>query len=216
MATSKRKPKQRERKPRAAAPIPVQPPEPPAPGSFDHWEGKLTDTERRVDAIVQRMQQGAWLSGVSERALAKEWNISPTTVRHHAVEAGRVIRRALRDDPEAQKDCRAAIVQTFEVIRAKAMAKGDPASLRVALDATRALGFYMGVEPAKKLDVTEHHDPFEGWSPAELEAFAVGGTQARRAVRVSAALPMPSDAALTAANGELLDIEDDGGDGVLQ
>jgi hypothetical protein len=216
MPKKKRAAKPRERQPRAAAPIPTQPPAPAAPGSFDHWEGKLTETERRVDAIVQRMQQGAWLSGVSERALAKEWNISPISVRHHAVEAGRVIRRQLRDDPEAQKETRAAIVQTFEVIRAKAMAKGDPASLRVALDATRALGFYMGVEPAKKLDVTERVDPFEGWSVAELEAFAAGGTQARRAVRVSAALPMPSDASLTSANGELLDADDGESDGVLQ
>lgn len=165
-----------------------KPPKPPAPGSHDHWESQLSDMERRIDEIVSKMQAGAWLSGVSERALARDWNVAPDTVRKAAAEASRVIKRMLRDDPESQKEARAQILQTFEVIRAKAMAKGDPQSLRVALDATRAYGFYLGVEPAKKLDVTERTDPFEGWSVAEKLAYSRDGSKPRRAANAAAAM----------------------------
>jgi hypothetical protein len=156
----------------------------PAPGSLDQWESTLTEQEKRIEEIVAKMQAGAWLTGVSDRALSREWNVAPDTVRKQAAEASRIVRRRLREDPEAQKDARAQIIQTFEVIRAKAMAKGDPASLRVALDATRAFGFYIGVEPVKRLDVTERHDPVEGWSVEEMIAYAREGKRPRqRAIR---------------------------------
>lgn len=159
---------------------------PAQPDGYAEHERKLTETERRVEEIVFRMQSGAWLTGVSERALAKEWKVSPITVRHVAAEASRVIRRLLRDDPEAQLEARAQIVQTFEVIRAKAMAKGDPASLRVALDATRALGFYQGIEPAKKLEVGTRADAFmAGWTTEEKLAYANEGRRPRRSIRSS-------------------------------
>jgi hypothetical protein len=165
------------------------------PDGYAEHERSLTETERRVEEIVFRMQSGAWLTGVSERALAKEWRVSPITVRHVAAEASRVIRRLLRDDPEAQLEARAQIVQTFEVIRAKAMAKGDPASLRVALDATRALGFYQGVEPAKKLEVARADSFMDGWTPQEKLAFANGQGTPRRAVRSALTKPARSSGA---------------------
>jgi len=164
----------RKRKP---APKPAAP-----PGTHDAWEASLTELDRRVEEIVLKMQSGAWLTGVSDRALAREWNVAPDTVRKAAAEASRTVRRRLREDPKAQAEARAQILQTFEVIRAKAMAKGDPASLRVALDATRAFGFYLGVEPAKKLDVTERRDPVEDWSVEEKLAYARDGTRPRRAL----------------------------------
>jgi hypothetical protein len=180
------------------------------PNTYDGWHGALTETERRVDDIVQKMQSGAWLSGVSERALAKEWNVSPFTVRGYAVEASRMIRRTLRTDPAAREEARAAVMQTFEVIRAKAMGKGDPQSLRVALDATRALGFYMGVEPPKQLDIGRREDPFEGWTTDEKLAFSRDGSRPRRAVR--AVLSEPSSAPrVTAGNGHARDDDDGGG-----
>lgn len=183
----------------------------PDPSSYDGWHGKLTETERRVDDIVQKMQSGAWLSGVSERALAKEWNISPISVRHAAVEASRVIRRSMRTDPAAREEGRAQVMQTFEVIRAKAMAKGDPQSLRVALDATRALGFYMGVEPAKQLDIGRRDDPFEGWTTDEKLAFSRDGSRPRRAVRE---VLSEASSAPRAANGNGHAVDDDDGGAV--
>lgn len=155
----------------------------PRPGSHEHyWQG-LSDKERRIEEIAAKMQSGAWLSGVSDRSLAKDWDCDPNTVRKYAAEASRLIRRTLRQDPEAQKEALAQILQTFEVIRAKAMAKGSEQGLRVALDATRAFGFYMGIEPAKRLEVNERVDPFEGWSVEEKLAFANDGTKPKRAMR---------------------------------
>jgi hypothetical protein len=176
----------------------------PAPGSFTEYELGLTDTEKRVDEIVQKMLSGAWLSGVSERALAKAWNVAPGTVRKLAVEASRAVKRYIRTDKDAQEEARAQVIQTFEVIRAKAMAKGDPQSLRVALDATRALGFYMGVEPAKKLDVTQRDTAFmDGWTPEEKLAYSQGGESARRQIRSAA-----HNGVLPGGNGR------DGGEGM--
>lgn len=173
MATKKRsKPKPRVRE--------VGPREP-GEETLEEWSKKLTPTEKRIDEIVQKMLAGAWLTGVSERALAREWNVSPITVRGLAAEASRLIRARLRLDPKAQEEALAAIIQTFEVIQAKAMAKGDAPSLRVALDATRARGFYLGIEPAKRLDVSNRTNRFEGWTTDEKLAFIRDGRRPRRA-----------------------------------
>jgi hypothetical protein len=152
--------------------------------TFTAWESALSPRERRIEDIVTRMSNGAWLSGVSDRVLAKEWNLSPNTIRKMAAEASRAVRFRLREDPEGKADARAALLQTFEVIRAKAMAKGDAPSLRVALDASRAYGFYFGIEPAKRLDVTERVDQFEGWTTDEKLAFSRDGRRPRRALAV--------------------------------
>lgn len=153
----------------------------PERGSFEAWDQGLSEKEKRVDEIVQKMVQGAWLSGVSDRVVAKDWNLAPDTVRALAAEASRVVRRQMRETPEAKEEAKAQILQTFSVIRAKAMIKGDAQSLRVALDATRALGFYLGLEPAKKLDVADRTDPMAGWSAEEKISYAETGKLPRRA-----------------------------------
>lgn len=155
-------------------------PKRPEPGSYDEWQGALPPREKRVEDIVSKMMQGAWLSGVSDKALAQEWNLDPTTVRQMAAEASRMVRFRMRLDPKAQEEARAQLLQLFDVIRAKAMAKGDPASLRVALDALRAYGFYLGIEPAKQLTVTQP-DIFAGWTTEEKLAFSRDGSRPRRA-----------------------------------
>lgn len=175
MATKKRRSRKRKAEPALELEAP------PDPDSYDGWEGSLTPKEKRVEEIISKMMQGAWLMGVSDRALAKEWNVAPSTVRNYSAEASRVVRMRLRDDPKAQAEARAQLLQLFEVIRAKAMAKGDPASLRVALDASRAYGFYLGIEPAKQLDVTQRQDPFHGWTTEEKLAFSRDGLRPRRA-----------------------------------
>lgn len=150
--------------------------------TFNQWESSLSPRERRIEDIIAKMMQGAWLTGVSDHALAKEWNLSPNTVRKMSAEASRAVRFRLRDDPQAKEEARAQLLQTFEIIRAKAMAKGDSPGLRVALDASRAFGFYLGIEPAKRLDVTERADPFEGWTTDEKLAYSRDGRRPRRAL----------------------------------
>lgn len=160
----------------------------PRPGSHAAYLQGLDPKERRIEEIAAKMQSGAWLSGVSDRALAKEWDCDPNTVRKYAAEASRTLRRQLRMDPDAQREALAQILQTFEVIRAKAMAKNSEQGLRVALDATRAFGFYMGIEPAQKLETTQRTDPFEGWTVDEKLAYANGGPKPKRATRMLAEL----------------------------
>ena len=171
MAKSKRKP-----------PAPELPELEPGEQTRDDWQTGLSPREQRIEEIAGKMMAGAWLSGVSDDALSKQWNLSPNTIRKMSAEASRLVRARLRDDPVAKAEARAIVLQTFEVIRAKAMSNGDSASLRVALDATRAYGFYFGIEPAKRLDVAERADPFEGWTPEEKLAFASSGARPRRSV----------------------------------
>jgi hypothetical protein len=142
-----------------------------------------TERERRVEQVVDLMCRGQWLSGVSDKALAKQWSCTPDNARKVSAEASRVIRSRLRETPEAKEEARAQVLQMFEVIRAKAMTNGDAPSLRVALDALRAYGFYLGIEPAKQLEVMPpKHDPFAGWSTAEKVAMATEGRRPRRAL----------------------------------
>lgn len=165
--------------------VPTAPPEPVEPTYAESLAG-LTTRERRVAEVISMMSRGAWLSGVSDDLLAKKWNCDPSNVRKIAAEANRVIRLRLRDDPKALQEARALLLQNIETIRAKAMGNGDAQSLRVGLDALRAYGFYLGIEPAKKLDVTERHDPVQGWSVEEKIAYARDGKRPRRALRESA------------------------------
>jgi hypothetical protein len=164
-----------KRKPRAT---PAEPAEP----TYAESRARLTVREQRVAEVVSMMSRGAWLSGVTDELLAKKWNCDPSNVRKVSAEANRVIRARLRDDPIAQGEARAVLLRNIDTIRAKAMGNGDPQSLRVALDALRAYGFYLGIEPAKRLDVTQRQDPVEGWTVEEKLAYARDGKRPRRAL----------------------------------
>jgi hypothetical protein len=149
--------------------------------SYEDWVRGLTLREQRVEEVLDLMSRGSWLSGVSDKMLAKKWGVVPANVRAIAAEANRIIRMRLREDPQAKLELRASLLVNFEAIRAKAMIKGDAPSLRVALDALRAIGFYTGIEPAKRLDIHERHDPFEGWTTEEKLAYSRDGRRPRRA-----------------------------------
>jgi hypothetical protein len=161
---------------------PIQVPTEPVEPTYAESQAGLTRREKRIAEVVSMMSRGAWLSGVTDDLLAKRWDCSSACVRQIAAEANRVIRARLRDDPEAQKLALALLLQNIETIRAKAMGNGDAQSLRVGLDALRAYGFYLGLEPAKKLDVTSRHDPVEGWTVEEKLAYARDGKRPRRAL----------------------------------
>lgn len=156
--------------------------------TFEQWQSGLTQNERRLDDIVQKMLAGAWLPGVSDRAFAKEWAVTPGHVRRLSAEANRQIRKQLREDPEACAEAKAELLQTFRVIRAKGMLAAqtadnhgriDTGGLRVALEATKALGTYLGLEPPRRVQVSES-DPFADWSDEQLERFADTGERPDR------------------------------------
>lgn len=152
MGTKRKAAKRRKPPPRKRAAPPAETPLD-APNEFDAWHAQLTTREQRIDEIASYMAQGRWMGGVSYRLLARQWGVSPYTVEDMATEANRVIRASFRQDAEGRKDAVAMTLQTFEAIRTKAMLDATPAGLRVALEATKALGLYMGIEPPRNVRV---------------------------------------------------------------
>lgn len=155
--------------------------------SFKAWESRLTPVETIVETICEFMMNGQWLGGASILEVARKFELSPESVRRYAAEANRLLRSRLRDDPELHDGARMELLQNFRVIRAIAMQQKDAAGLGVALNANRALGFYLGIEPAKRIDVNDvTDDDQDGWTDAELEAFVKTGARPRRALRAVA------------------------------
>ena len=149
------------------------------PQTFKQWEAGLTVQERRIEEIVQMMAQNEWLPRVSERELAKKWNVTPSTVRNISAEANRQLRKMLREDETMREETRAELIQTFRVIQKKGFECFDPQGLRVALEATKALGLYMGLEPPKQVELGGP-DAFEDMSDEELDKFIDTGKRANR------------------------------------
>lgn len=162
-----------------AIPAAAEPTEP----TFQEWKQGLTTREQRVNEVVGMMLRGVWVIGASDDVMAQKWNCSPGNVRQISAEASRNLRAMMRQDPEAQKQARAMMLAAFEAIRMKCMLNGDSSSLRVALDAMRAYGFYMGIEPAKRLEVTDRSTPVDEWSLEEKIAYARDGKRPVRAFR---------------------------------
>jgi hypothetical protein len=153
------------------------------PIDYEAWDRSLTDVEKVVETICEFMMNGQWLGGASVMQLAREFKLGPETVRRYAAEANRLLRSRLRQDPELADGARYEVLQNFRIIRAMAMKQQDAAGLGVALNANRALGFYLGVEPVKRLDVADVSDEMDSWSDTELEDFAKSGRRPRRALR---------------------------------
>lgn len=151
---------------------------------YEAWLASLSDGEAKVEHIIDMMAQGRWLTNVSDKALAQEWGVGPSYVRQLATEASHSIRRLVRETTDQKASLFARLLQTMDVIRAKALINGSPAALRVALDATCTYARYLGLEPIKRVEVHEPGDEFNGWSNEELDAFAM--RKGRRALtRVS-------------------------------
>lgn len=158
--------KKRKRAPkRAPTPVPAN--------EFDVWKASLTPREQRIDEVLRMMSQGQWMTGVSHRQLAEKWGMHPDTVAAIAAEANRLLRRTFREDKDGRAEARAAILQTFEVVRVRGMLGGSAPHLRVALDATECLGRYLGLEPPKRLEVGQP-DEFEGLTDEQLRDVADG------------------------------------------
>lgn len=167
------------RKPARAKPKRAAKPKP-APSEYESWRATLTLREQRVDEVVRMMAQGQWMAGVSHAQLAKKWGVVPGTVEHVALEANRILRRNFRTDAEGRKDATALILQTFEVIRVRAMLAGSAGGLRVALEATEALGRYLGLEPPKTIRTLDADDELDRLDDEQLGEVAKDGSRALR------------------------------------
>ncbi len=170
-------PRRKKARARRAAPKATAPKVtvPTTPNEFETWQATLSPREQRVEEVALMMAQGQWMVGASHQRLAKKWGIAPGTVEHIASEANRVLRRNFRSDDEGRLDATALVLQTFEVIRVRAMIAGSPSGLRVALEATEALGRYLGIEPPKRIAMTTKNE-FADMTDEEVEALALGKT----------------------------------------
>lgn len=170
--------------------------------TYADWQDTLTVVERRVLEIEQLMSEGRWVPGSSARVLAtpEHWNVSVNYVERLAAEASRNVRRLVRQSPEFIEECQAEVVLTFRAIRSRALteaAKGSAAHLMVALHANRLFGFYVGIEPARKLDHTERKvGRFDGWTREQIVHFLRTGERP--------ATLQPAPLALVASNGHAI------------
>lgn len=168
------------------------------------WQATLTVVEQRVQQIEQLMAEGRWVPGSSARVLAnaENWNVSVNYVERLAAEASRNVRRLVRQTPEFVEECQAEVLLTFRAIRSRALqlgASGSAAHLMVALHANRLFGFYVGIEPAKKLDHTERKvGRFDGWTREQIVHFL------RTGERPAVAQPQAAPLALVASNGRAI------------
>jgi hypothetical protein len=171
---------------------------PPEQQSFTQYRDGMTLTEKRIDEIIDAMTGGRWVVGQTGRVLAEQWNVHPDYVGKLAAEASRHVRRLVEASPDFADECRAEVLTTFRTIRAVAMQKAtDPkakhnaaGNLMAALHATRMFGFYVGIEPAKKLETTQTAPRAgDGWSREEMERFVVLGERPARLAEARAELP---------------------------
>lgn len=90
---------------------------------------RKSETELRVDRIIDMMTSGTWVAGRSHKALGQEWNLTITTVERLAAEASRVLRRVTRADEDA---VRTRMVAGIEAIRLRAEIKTKARTRRVS------------------------------------------------------------------------------------
>jgi len=147
-----------------------------------------TRTEERLDVIVGLMVAGEWRSGHSHRQLAQAWNLSERRIEPLADEASRVIRRYVRDDPEARKDMRAKIVLHLERIASKAERRGSKNGYRDALVAYTKIAEIYGLV-RQVVEVDEKPTRFDGWTTEEVELFAATGERPARLTTASRGAP---------------------------
>jgi hypothetical protein len=107
------------------------------------------------------------------------WGISPERVQALAVEANRVLRRYMREDPDVGRDRLARGLQTFERIRFKAESMGTERGLQLALDAEVACLNFLGLKPVEKHEVSGN--AFAKWTDEELKAYVETGKRPNHA-----------------------------------
>ena len=142
--------------------------------AFEQWWDGLPISEQRLQTIMDMMATGRWLSNVSHKMLAHQWGLTPAAVASLAKEAARTIARVAAETPEQRDEILGEILRTFQLVRAKALGLGDANGLRVALEATKLYGQWLGMEPMPALP-TRSRDDLDNWTEEELKAFIAEG-----------------------------------------
>lgn len=88
---------------------------------------KREDSDAGVRDCVDLMTAGRWVTGHSNRVIAKKHGVSPATVKNWATSASRIIRASVEPDRE---DIRARMVATLDTVVARAMRLKKPVYMR--------------------------------------------------------------------------------------
>jgi hypothetical protein len=92
-----------------------------------------TQTEVRIDEIVDRMVAGAWQTGASHRELAKTWGLSMSRIEELATEANRTIRRLARS-AGTRETLQAQLVLSIDALRVAALKRKRKRVIRKGKD----------------------------------------------------------------------------------
>ncbi len=80
------------------------------------------DTGAHIDRIADAMARGAWITGASARAYAKEHGVNLDTVRGWSSTASRIVRAGTNEE---RAELTASTLAKLEVMAARAQAAGD-------------------------------------------------------------------------------------------
>lgn len=141
------------------------PPEPPGP---EPTAGQLK--RQRIFEIAKRMAEGSYQTRKTVRELAAEWGLSRSTVDEYAAEASRLLDYTTGERREL---VRLARVRLLEI------GTQDEAD---RVQAWRTLLEHLG-ELRQNHVIKAGHDPFEGWTDEEIEAYAATGKRPERLSR---------------------------------
>jgi hypothetical protein len=124
----------------------------------------------RIFEIAQLMASGEWRASMA-KVLAKRWSspawtMSVKTVQHYSAEASRLV-----DYTTGQREKLVAIAR-LRLLQVLQENEGD------RVPAARTLLEHMG--ELRQNIVVKPPDPFEGWTPEEVERFGETGTKPER------------------------------------
>lgn len=159
-----------------------------------------TEMERRLDQVLQLMNQDLWVNGRSHRMMMQEWGVSLTVVKTVAAEAGRIFRGFWRQKQEELAAEFESRLRNLE-LRARRVVRKRQRKI-VRRENGRRFVDYEDVEDleenfaaqisaielaarlrgmlVQKVEVKAPEDEFSGWTDAELEHFANTGERPKR------------------------------------
>jgi len=105
------------------------------------------DTGAHIDRIADAMARGAWITGASARAYAKEHGVNLDTVRGWSSTASRIVRAGTNEE---RAELTASTLAKLEVMAARAQAAGD---IKAGVAALNLLSDIAGLKAPKRLEV---------------------------------------------------------------
>lgn len=105
------------------------------------------DTGAHIDRIADAMARGAWITGASARAYAKEHGVNLDTVRGWSSTASRIVRAGTNEE---RAELTTSTLAKLEVMAARAQAAGD---IKAGVAALSLLSDIAGLKAPKRLEV---------------------------------------------------------------